>query len=334
MNHNLLIVLITLNLPIILFFNHLIKKFNIYDKSDGIRKFQKNPIALFGGSIIFYNIFVIIFFEKITYINFINDFTFSSNRELVAFGVGLIAFFMIGLFDDKYNLNAHKKLILSTVAILLVVSLDQKILIKELEFSFFDYIIELRSFSYFFTILCFLLFINALNMFDGINLQVGCYSTIICIIFIICGIYIDLNLILIFSLLLFLFYNYNNKIYLGDSGVYLLAFLFSYFFISSHNNFKIFLADEIFIIMFLPGIDMLRLFITRVAKGKNPFIADSNHLHHLLLKKYSVKFAFFFSQLLILSTIVGYYFIDYKLFFLISIIIFYIFMILFLKKSN
>ena len=68
------------------------------------------------------------------------------------------------------------------------------------------------AFSYFFTILCFLLFINALNMFDGINLQVGCYSLIVCIILISNGIFSDLNLILIFSLLIFLFYNYKNKI--------------------------------------------------------------------------------------------------------------------------
>ena len=334
MNHNLLIFLIISNLPIVFFFNQIIKKFNIYDKSDGIRKFQKTAIALFGGTIIFYNLFNAIIFEKLINLNIVNDFNFSSNRELVAFGIGLISFFMIGLFDDKYNLNPHKKIILSTLAVLLVVNLDQNILIKELEFSFYDYTIELRSFSYFFTILCFLLFINALNMFDGINLQVGSYSLIISAIFIINEIYVDLNLIIVFSLIIFLFYNYNNKVYLGDSGVYLLAFLFSYFFISSHNNFKTFLADEIFIIMFLPGLDMLRLFLTRVAKGKNPFSADANHLHHLLIKKRSTKFAFYFSQLFILCTIVSYYFIDYKLFFLISAIIFYIFVILLLKKSK
>jgi UDP-GlcNAc:undecaprenyl-phosphate GlcNAc-1-phosphate transferase len=333
MNHNLLILLIISNVPIIFFLDKIIKKFNINDKSDGIRKFQKNPIALFGGSIFFYNIFLIIFIEKIVDLNFINDFTFSTNRELIAFGVGLFSFFMIGLYDDKYNLNPYKKIALSTLAILLVINLDQNVIIRELDFSFFDHTIELRSFSYFFTILCFLLFINALNMFDGINLQVGCYSLIVCIILISNGIFSDLNLILIFSLLIFLFYNYKNKIYLGDSGVYLLAFLFSYFFINSHNNSEIFLADEIFVIMFLPGVDMLRLFLTRVTNGKNPFEADSNHLHHLLLKKYSPKFAFCFSQIIILICIIGYYYVTFKTSFLLSIIFFYILIIIFLKKK-
>ena len=32
---------------------------------------------------------------------------------------------------------------------------------------------------------------------------------------------------------------------------------------------------------------MARLFIQRILKKKNPFEADSNHLHHLLLKKFS-----------------------------------------------
>ena len=89
-----------------------------------------------------------------------------------------------------------------------------------------------------------------------------------------------------------------------------------------------FLADEIFVIMFLPGVDMFRLFLTRVTNGKNPFEADSNHLHHLLLKKYSPKFAFCFSQIIILICIIGYYYVTFKTSFLLSIIFFYILIII------
>ena len=33
---------------------------------------------------------------------------------------------------------------------------------------------------------------------------------------------------------------------------------------------------------------MFRLFLKRIYKGKNPFIADNNHFHHILLKKFSI----------------------------------------------
>ena len=71
--------------------------------------------------------------------------------------------------------------------------------------------------------------------------------------------------------------------FLGDSGTYTLAFIISYIIIKSHNIEEIY-PEEIFIILSLPGLDMLRLFILRIFKGKNPFHSDRNHIHHLILK--------------------------------------------------
>ena len=50
--------------------------------------------------------------------------------------------------------------------------------------------------------------------------------------------------------------------------------------------------------LLFPGLDLFRLFIYRIVNKKNPFIADTNHLHHLLLKKYNAtKTAFTASEL-------------------------------------
>ena len=84
----------------------------------------------------------------------------------------------------------------------------------KLNFSFFENQIELRNISTLFTILCFLLLINALNMFDGINLQVGVYCLIIFLIFFFKNLFPILSLIVIISLILFLYYNFKNKAYL------------------------------------------------------------------------------------------------------------------------
>ena len=48
-------------------------------------------------------------------------------------------------------------------------------------------------------------------------------------------------------------------------------------------------VDEIFILMLLPGIDMLRLFVQRIYNRKNPFLGDREHLHHYFLLVYGYK---------------------------------------------
>ena len=38
------------------------------------------------------------------------------------------------------------------------------------------------------------------------------------------------------------------------------------------------------VLIFIPAFDTLRLFSQRILNKKSPFIADKNHLHHLVLK--------------------------------------------------
>ena len=45
---------------------------------------------------------------------------------------------------------------------------------------------------------------------------------------------------------------------------------------------------EIFIILSFPGLDMFRLFMIRIFKGKNPFNPDRNHIHHLIQKRFNI----------------------------------------------
>ena len=39
--------------------------------------------------------------------------------------------------------------------------------------------------------------------------------------------------------------------------------------------------------MLIPGIDLIRLFILRILKKRNPLSSDKLHLHHILLKYFS-----------------------------------------------
>tara|TARA_B110000093_G_C12799328_1_gene338072 strand:- start:400 stop:813 length:414 start_codon:yes stop_codon:yes gene_type:complete len=83
--------------------------------------------------------------------------------------------------------------------------------------------------------------------------------------------------------------NYKSKIFLGDNGVYVFSFILSLLIIRTYQSADTnFLVEEIFVILFLPSIDMVRLFFTRLIKNKNPLKADRMHLHHILLKKYGL----------------------------------------------
>ena len=80
-----------------------------------------------------------------------------------------------------------------------------------------------------------------------------------------------------------------SRLFLGDNGIYVFSIILSVALIYEHNKYNnIIYADEIFMLLLLPGLDLLRLTITRVLKGKNPFYGDKNHIHHLLLNKFSL----------------------------------------------
>ena len=95
--------------------------------------------------------------------------------------------------------------------------------------------------------------------------------------------------ILLVSLICFSYLNFRNKSFLGDSGTLLLAFIISYFFIILYNFNYIEFVDEVVLYMLIPGLDLARLFIFRILKKKNPLSSDRQHLHHLLLSKYSLS---------------------------------------------
>ena len=173
---------------------------------------------------------------------------FSNYFDFLIFFISTILFFLVGFFDDKYKISATKKFSIMILILLLTILISDSLLIIELRVSF------LESFSYLthylaviWTLLCFLLFINALNMFDGINYQVGIYSIFICIFFIINNYFTIFFIIILIPLLFFLFMNHQNKAFLGDSGSYLLGFIFSYFFIKFYNNYKIIGRSNCFI---------------------------------------------------------------------------------------
>ena len=286
-NSNLEIIYLSISIILVLFFflnlNIISSKLNIYDKSDNERKFHKSKVPPIGG-LIFFSIFLIYIFI----ISFINDskFFFHEKHVAVLFLTSLLIF-LTGLIDDKIGLSSNKKIILFLILISTIVLNDNELIIFFLRTLSFDKTFALGNISIPFTIFCFFVFINAFNMFDGINLQSGLYLLTIFLFFIYKGVEPLLFIPLVFTCLVFLYYNFKSRIFLGNCGSYFLPFIIAAFIIKSNIKLSLISLEEILILMIIPGIDLIRLFCKRLVQGKSPFIADRSHIHHLLSAKYN-----------------------------------------------
>ena len=146
---------------------------------------HSKPIPLLGGIYLIFNILIIYI------INFFYNFI-DKNIDINFLFFFSILIFVLGILDDKFDLKVRLKFFLLFTIIFCLVSINENILINNLYFETFQTTIFLGKYSTFFTVLCFLLFLNACNMFDGINLQLGIYSLQVFIFFIFNNIFFHL----------------------------------------------------------------------------------------------------------------------------------------------
>jgi len=135
-------------------------------------------------------------------------------------------------------------------------------------------------------------------------------------------------LLFLISAIFLLYSNFKNDLFLGDSGVYLLGFIISFFYIKFYQANYIKNVEVIFLYMLVPGVDMIRLFILRLYNKKNPFEADLNHFHHILLKKYDYQSTLLISTLLVTLPILLSFFIEKTYILIIISVTIYFFLLL------
>lgn len=263
-------------------------------------KIHEVPVYLFGGPIIFL-ILLIFLIEQFDVA------IFYSYQFLYIF-----SFFILGLIDDKVNLNSGYK-------ILFVVLFSSTLIIYDESFLIHKIFLDISNNEFYFgklkipvTLFCILLLYIAMNMSDGINCLLITFSilTIFILNIMIFNSTISLfDIAILFSLIILFYLNYKNIIFLGNSGASLLASYFIYKLISTNyfSQIDVFEVISIFIIM---GIDMVRLVIIRIFKQKNPFDRDLNHFHHLLLKKNNLFLTVIFYLILSFGPIILSYIMD------------------------
>lgn len=277
------IILFIINSIIVLTINtksyYIAKKFNFLDYPSK-NKIHASPTPFVGGIIIYLLLFTCFVANVLS--------NFGLNTYLFFY---ISAFFVLGFIDDKFNLNSYYKILLVILISIIFIFLDDSFLIHKIFFS-------ISNTEYYFgklkipvTILCILLLYIAINMSDGINCLLISFASVTLVLINTLILKHSLEFIditLLSSLITLLYFNYKNKVFLGNAGANLIAAYFIYSLINGnyYRSVDVFLVISPFLIL---GIDMVRLIFLRLLKRTNPFNRDLNHFHHILYRKFNIK---------------------------------------------
>jgi len=302
-----------------------------YNKIDDINdRSSHNTLATKSGGISIFTGFFIITLVLYFYNYEIYDFS-------LLLPLGLM--FITGVYDDFYNADFKLKFFIQLIVAKLLI--DQGFFVNNLHglMGIFEisYII-----SQLITALVFLAIVNSINFTDGID---GLASSLIIFYLITFEALMGfssplfyLNLVTVFLIIPFYFFNVKkkNKVFLGDAGSLFLGslvYLNMLLYLDKTNNHHSLNPVLIsFTILIYPLLDLIRVFFLRIKKGRSPFIADKNHLHHKLINfsenHYLRMMLILVLNILILFSILS---IESKLDTIYSVILIFIISILILK---
>jgi len=226
------------------------KKFGILLDHPSERKEHRESVPLVGG--------VVLFIYYTLYLKSNQQFT-DIKKELPLYIV-----FIIGLIDDLVELRYYTKLLLQFFAGLFFINSYNFVFTNNMKL---DVVL---------TIIFFITLLNAFNLVDGIN---GLLVGLAIIYFTFTQNYVYLPVLFV----LFLF-NGFNKLFMGDSG----AFLIAYLLISDEQVPRELTKALVF--FGYPMYEIASSFLRRLLLKKNPFKPDRFHLHHIGTKVFGNTF--------------------------------------------
>lgn len=291
------VLLATVVIPRIIFISYKKRLFDIPD----IRKVHQTPVPRLGG--LAYLPVILISFCVITGIRyFMNhpvDSLWSSGLFLqyLFLVAGITLLYLIGVSDDLVGVGYRYKFVVQIIsASFLPLS---GLWINDLGGLFGLYAIP-AFIGMPLTIFLVVYITNAINLIDGID---GLASGLSCIalglLILVCAFTGQWTHALLASSTLgvvLTFYYYNvfsasgRKLFMGDAGSltlgYILSFLILHFWMKTPywNPFELNLNMVTISTLLIPLLDVVRVCLSRLRDGRNPFLPDKNHIHHKLLR--------------------------------------------------
>ena len=260
----------------------LIKKKLLLDKKYSPHKsFLNNDIVPLSGGIIFL-LSICIFYPSEDYL----------------FKLTLFAIFLIGIFSDLNIISSPiKRITIQTFIILVFLYIDQTY-IQSIRWLLLDHYLNNTIFGYLFSLVCLVVLINGTNFMDGVNTLVIGYFLIVtlAIFYIATNFNLELNLVLIQIILITLsvifLFNFFGKLFLGDGGSYLIAFILGYLLINFSNTNEDVSPYFAACMLWYPAYENLFSIIRKIIKKNSPTDADNRHLHQLLFVFMKKKFLY------------------------------------------
>ncbi|MBK1655010.1 MraY family glycosyltransferase [Allochromatium vinosum] len=221
---------------------------------------------------------------------------FTDPQALLAFAGCATLLFVTGLADDRWNLSFRLRLIIETVAALLMIW-GTGVYLVDLGELWPGVTATLGLLAIPVTIFGLLSITNALNMIDGVDGLSGSLALVslglLATVAFLSGTHaasLLLAITLAGGLLGFLYFNLRvfgrrrADVFLGDNGSILLGFMLGWLFIELSQGERAAMTPVTALYFFsLPLFDSLTAITRRLWLGRSPFHPDRSHLHHLFL---------------------------------------------------
>lgn len=212
----------------------------------------------------------------------------------LGFVTGILALHVLGLVDDRRALGAMPKLLVQLlVAALLVIGLDVRAL------HFLDAVAGGPWLSWLLTVLWIVAITNAFNFLDNMDGLSAGVAAVATTAFLVASASIGQWFVaaslacLLGALLGFLWWNFPPaRIFMGDSGSMAIGFILGVLtvrttFLPPGQQFAAgwYVVFAPLLVLALPLYDLVVVSIIRVAAGRSPFVGDTNHFSHRLVRR-------------------------------------------------
>lgn len=216
----------------------------------------------------------------------------TDNKTLVHYGifVGATGAFLLGFIDDFRPLGAKVKLLAQVI--IAMIAHECGLSIDGIAVPFTDMVLSLGVFSMALTVAWIVTIMNLINLIDGLDGLAGgiglmlmallgflAYQSGVAISFV-------LALGMMGAILGFLFHNFPPaKVYMGDSGAYLIGFVIAGLsLINSEKGTILAALIAPVLALALPIADVAYAMLRRGIKGLPIFRPDQGHIHHRLIR--------------------------------------------------
>ena len=262
-------------------------RYHFLDVPDG-RKRHRVPIPLLGGVAIYAS-----FFFTLAFCYLVKPEWLEASQPLF-FGllIGGTLIFLAGLFDDAYGLNAPQKFLVQIVASLILIYFEDPSNVLRTIIPDLPNTPWVRAFGGLFFVFWVVMLTNAINLIDGLDGLATGISFLSAYFLMLTAIGLNRMQLLPFIIPLlgaslgFLRYNFHPaRIFLGDAGSMLLGFLIAAISFQGFAKRITFFTLLIPILLLgIPILDTILSFSRRVLAGRNPFVADREHIHHKMIR--------------------------------------------------